>query len=144
VGRPLQTVYAADLDGNGQPELCGLSYRSLGANSLVGFDLQGKELWSYDLPTGVHEKPIEHITSARLVGKQGQWLVAGADGSVHILGSDGKLIDKFHYGAALAGLAGAQIDGEPVLVIASEGGLEAWKLEPTGETLASPGGKELQ
>ena len=86
VGRPMQTLYAADLDGNGQPELCGLSYRSLGANSLVGFDLEGKELWSYDLPTGVHEKPIEPITPARLLGKQGQWLAAAADGSVHILG----------------------------------------------------------
>ena len=144
VGRPLQTLYAADLDGNGQPELCGLSYRSLGANSLVGFGLDGKELYGYDLPTGVHEKPIEPITAARLLGKQGQWLAAGADGSVHILGADGKLIDSFHYGAALAGLTGTQIDGEPVLVIASEQGLEAWKLEPTGETLASPGGKELQ
>ena len=60
------------------------------------------------------------------------------------MGADGKLIDTFHYGASLAGLAGAQIDGEPVLVIASEQGLEAWKLEPTGETLATPGGKELQ
>jgi thiol-disulfide isomerase/thioredoxin/outer membrane lipoprotein-sorting protein len=143
-GRPLQTIYAADLDGDAKPELCGLSYRSLGANSLVGFDLEGKELWSYDLPTGVHEKPIEPITHARLLGKQGQWLAAGADGSVHILGADGKLIDTFHYGASLAGLAAAQIDGESVLVIASEQGLEAWKLEPTGETLASPGGKELQ
>jgi cytochrome c biogenesis protein CcmG/thiol:disulfide interchange protein DsbE len=144
VGRPLQTIYAADLDGDAKPELSGLSYRSLGANSLVGFDLEGKELWSYDLPTGVHEKPIEPITHARLLGKQGQWLAAGADGSVHILGVDGKLIDTFHYGASLAGLAGAQIDGEPVLLIASEQGLEAWKLEPTGETLATPRGKELQ
>ena len=45
---------------------------------------------------------------------------------------------------ALAGLAGARIGGEAVLFIASDNGLEAWKLEPTGETLATPGGKELE
>ena len=143
-GRPLQTIYSADLNGDGKEELCGLSFRSLAANSLVGFDLDGKELWNYELPTGVHEKPIESITAARLLGDQGQWLVAGADGSVHILGADGQPIDKFHYGAPLAGLAGAKVNGEPVLFIASEQGLEAWKFEPTGETLATPGGKNVE
>jgi hypothetical protein len=63
---------------------------------------------------------------------------------VHILAADGKLIDKFHYGAALAGIAGTQLNGEPVLFIAGDQGLEAWKLTPSGETLATPGGKELQ
>jgi alkyl hydroperoxide reductase subunit AhpC/outer membrane lipoprotein-sorting protein len=131
-GRPMQTVYSADLDGEGRFEYSGLSFRSLGANSLVGFDLEGKDLWNYDLPTGVHERPIEPVNVARLFGERSQWLVAGADGSIHILAADGKLIDKFHYGAQLAGLAGAQIDGQAVLFIASEKGLEAWKLEPSG------------
>ncbi|MEX2142892.1 MAG: redoxin domain-containing protein [Pirellulales bacterium] len=143
-GRPLQTVYADDLDADGKSEMCGLSFRSLAANSLVGFDLEGKELWNYELPSGVHEKPIESITAARLLGDQGQWLIAGADGSIHILGADGNPIDKFHYGAALTGLAGAKVNGEPVLFIASEQGLEAWKLESTGETLASPSGTTLE
>jgi thiol-disulfide isomerase/thioredoxin/outer membrane lipoprotein-sorting protein len=143
-GRPLQTVYAADLDGDGKPEMCGLSFRSLGANSLVGFDAEGKELWDYELPTGVHEKPIEAITTARLLGQHSQWLIAGADGSVHILAADGKPIDRFNYGVVLSGLAGCQIDGEPALLISSENGIEAWKLEPTGETLATPGGKTVE
>jgi peroxiredoxin/outer membrane lipoprotein-sorting protein len=143
-GRPLQTVYAADLNGDGNEEMCGLSFRSLAANSLVGFDLEGKELWNYELPSGVHEKPIESITPARLLGDEGQWLVAGADGSVHILAADGKPLDKFHYGAPLAGLAGAKVNGESVLFIASEQGLEAWKLEPKGASLASPGAKNLE
>jgi thiol-disulfide isomerase/thioredoxin len=138
-GRPLQTVYAADLTGDSTAELCGLSFRSLGANSLVGFNRKGEELWNYDLPTGVHEKPIESITSARLFGEKGQWLVAGADGSVHILADNGKLIDKFHYGHALAGLAGTQADGKAMLLIASDNGLEAWTLEPTDGPQAANG-----
>jgi thiol-disulfide isomerase/thioredoxin len=137
-GRPMQTLYAADLNGDGQTELCGLSYRSLSANSLVGFDLTGKEQWEYELPSGVHEKPIESVTAVHLIGEQSQWLVAGADGSVHILSADGKPIDKFNSGAALGGLAGAKVGGEPVLFIASEQGLEAWKLEPKSENTSSP------
>ena len=61
-----------------------------------------------------------------------------------LLGADGRPIDKFHYGAPLSGLAGAKVNGEPVLFIATEQGLEAWKLEPTGATLATPGGKALE
>jgi hypothetical protein len=143
-GRPLQTVYAAELNGDGKEEMCGLSFRSLAANSLVGFDFEGKELWNYELPSGVHEKPIESIAAARLLGDQGQWLIAGADGSVHLLAADGKPLDKFHYGAALSGLAGAKVNGQPMLFIASEQGLEAWKLEPTGASLATPGAKSLE
>ena len=94
-----------------------MSFRSLGANSLVGFDLKGEELWNYELPTGVHEKPIESIAAARLFDNEGQWLVAGADGSVHMLAADGKLIDKFYYGHPLAGLAGAQVDAAGIRVV---------------------------
>jgi thiol-disulfide isomerase/thioredoxin len=143
-GRPFQTIYCADLDGDGKPELSGLSYRSLAANSLAGFDLEGNELWNYELPTGVHEKPIESVTTARLFGQQSQWLVAGADGSIHILSHDGKLIDKFNFGAALTGLAGAQIGGEPVLFVATEAGFEAWKLEATGQAVATPSRQTLK
>ena len=79
-----------------------------GRQFAAGFDQEGNEKWNYELPSGVHEKPIEPVTTARLFGKQSQWLVAAADGSVHILGADGKLIDKFNYGSALTGLAGAR------------------------------------
>jgi hypothetical protein len=59
----------------------------------------------------------------------GQWLLPGADGSIHILSADGRLFDKFNYGAALQGLATVEINGQPVLVVASANGLEAWRVE---------------
>jgi hypothetical protein len=59
----------------------------------------------------------------------GQWILPGPDGSIHFIAADGKPLDKFNYGAALQGLATVEIDGRPVLVVASANGVEAWKVE---------------
>jgi thiol-disulfide isomerase/thioredoxin len=134
-GRPLQSVHAADIDGDGELEYTGLSIRSLGANTVVGFNLEGRELWHYDLPLGVAEKPIETISAARLFNNQSQWLATAADGSVHILDAAGKLIDRFNHGATLSGVAGTRFASDSVLLIASDQGLSAWKLVPLDEKL---------
>jgi len=128
--RLLRFIAAADLEGNGQTQYCGLSTIALGADVAVGLTLQGKELWSYELPKGVHGRPIEAVVAGNLSGSPpGQWLLAAADGSIHILAADGNLIDQFNYGAALSGLAVAQLNGRPVLLVAAQGGLEALQVE---------------
>ncbi len=134
-GRPLQSMSAADLDGDGTLEYAGLSIRTLGAYTVVGFNLDGKELWSYDLPHGVPEKPIEVISAARLLGNSSQWIAAAADGSVHILDKEGKLVDRFNHGAMLSGVAGTRFASNVVLLIASDRGLEAYKLVPAADKL---------
>jgi thiol-disulfide isomerase/thioredoxin len=134
-GRPLQSVHSADLNGDGKLEYTGLSIRSLGANTVVGFNLEGRELWHYDLPLGVAEKPIETVSASRLLGDQSQWLTTAADGSVHILDAEGKLVDRFNYGATLCGIAGTRFASDSVLLISSDQGLTAWKLVPLDEKL---------
>ena len=129
-GRHLRKVAAADLDGDGRLEWCGMSGLKQGENVAIGFDLEGKELWSYTLPEGIHELPIERIIPANLTpGGEGQWLLPGPDGSIHILTAAGKPIDRFNYGKTLAGLASAVIDGKPVLIVASSEGVEALAVE---------------
>jgi hypothetical protein len=59
----------------------------------------------------------------------GQWLLPGPDGSIHILGADGALLDKFNYGTAVQGLATTQIDGKPALIVCSAEGVAAWGIE---------------
>ena len=105
------------------------------AYTVVGFNLDGKELWSYDLPHGVPEKPIEVISAARLLGNSSQWIAAAADGSVHILDKEGKLVDRFNHGAMLSGVAGTRFASNVVLLIASDRGLEAYKLVPAADKL---------
>ncbi|MEE8451554.1 MAG: redoxin domain-containing protein [Thermoguttaceae bacterium] len=130
VGRVVPYVVAADLDGDGQPQWCGLATQRDGSNVAIGFTLDGEELWRYPLPRGVHRQPVEQIVAGRLsmVGS-GQWLLPAADGSIHIIGSDGTPLDKFNYGAVISGLATAQLDGQPLLIVSSTEGLQAWKVE---------------
>ena len=128
--RMFHWVVSADLRGDGQPLWCGLAAPKLGDNLAVGLSLKGEELWNYLLPAGVQPQPIEPIIVGKLTREgPSQWILPGPDGSVHILTADGKLLDKFNYGATLQGLATAQVDGLPVLVVSSPNGLEAWKVE---------------
>jgi hypothetical protein len=128
--RPLYSAFAADLAGDGQPSWCGLSMSESGRTTVVGFNLKGEELWAYELPKGVHEQLIEPVTTGRLIRSgPGQWLLAAADGSIHVLGADGKPIDRFNYGSTLCGLAASTLSGQPVLLISTPHSVEAWKVE---------------
>ncbi|MGW8257060.1 MAG: hypothetical protein ACWGMZ_06220, partial [Thermoguttaceae bacterium] len=96
----------------------------------LGLNRKGEELLNYPLPVGVQPQPVEPIVAGNITTHlPGQWLLPGADGSIHIIAADGKLIDSFNYGAALHGLATVEIDGKPVLLISTANGLEAWKVE---------------
>ncbi len=128
--RFLHTIVAADLDGDGQPEYCAIAGTAVGADTAIGLDAQGKELWNYPLPIGVHQQPIERVVAGKLLDEPaGQWILPAADGSIHILAADSKPIDQFNYGAALTGLAVAQIDGKPALLVSSPKGVEALRVE---------------
>jgi peroxiredoxin len=128
--RLLGWIANADLRGDGKLSWCGLTAVKMGDNTVVGFTLAGEELWNYALPAGFHPQPIEPIISGRLTSdRAGQWLLPGPDGSIHILSADGKLADKFNYGAVLSGLATLEIGNRPALVVSSPQGLETWKVE---------------
>jgi thiol-disulfide isomerase/thioredoxin len=126
-------LLAADLDGDAQPELCGLSPIEQGDFVAVGLNLQGEMLWRYALPHGIHDYPIEPVTAGRLLGDaRGQWIFAAADGSIHVLDADGKLVDRFNYGAPLTGLAATEWDGKRVLLVCTPQSVDAWQVEPKG------------
>ena len=134
VNRPLQSIVAEDLDGDGQLEFCGLTVRQLGLIEPIGLNLEGQELWSYTLPKGIHQRPIEPIVVGNFSdGGPARWLLSGADGSIHVIAADGAAVDRFNYGTALAGLATATQDGKPALLVATGENLEAWRIEPPGE-----------
>ena len=130
LSRRLNWIESADLDGDGRIEWCGLAAEGTSGSAAIGLNLNGEELWSYVLPPGFQQQPIERITAGRVTSTgPGQWLLPGPDGSIHILAADGKLIDKFNYGAMLCGLATVEWDGKMVLIVSSPRRLEAWKVE---------------
>lgn len=127
--RPLTWVVSAPLSGDPNLDWCTLCSARLGENIALGIDLDGRELWNYPLPEGWHPQPIEPIIPGSLDGKKGVWLLAGTDGSIHIVAPDGTAIDRFHYGKQLCGLATAKINGRQVLLVASPDGVEALEIE---------------
>jgi AhpC/TSA family protein len=100
----------------------------------VGLTDKLQELWNYPLPPGVHLLPIEPITFSRALDPQnGEWWIAGPDGSIHVITADGRFFDSFYFGAPLTGLSAARIDDRAVLLVSTATGLSAWQvgLPPT-------------
>ncbi|MCD4726887.1 MAG: redoxin family protein, partial [Pirellulales bacterium] len=129
-GRFFNWIASADLRGDGRGQWCGMSAKKTGDNIAVGFSLSGEELWSYTLPTGIPQIPIDPIVPGRVTRDgPGQWLLPGLDGSIHVVSADGVPLDKFNYGAELHGLTTVEIDGRPALVVATAGGVEAWEIK---------------
>lgn len=131
-GRTITWLAAADLDGDGQSELCGLDVTDYGQIEAFGFDLEGRELWKYRLPRGMAEYPVEQITWGPLEGgSEQQWVLAAADGSVHVIDKSGTLVDRFNSGKTLSGVAAGRKDGKSVIIMAHPTGVEAWSWETT-------------
>jgi hypothetical protein len=110
-------------------------------NVAVGLSPRGQELWRYPLPDGTHQHPaFEMVASGDLLGGDeagatapvasgGQWVIAASDGSMHIIGFDGTLVDRFCLGAAPSGMTIARLDGRAALLVATDEGVTAWQFE---------------
>ena len=129
----------------GDGSLCGLTPTGLGLESVVGIGEGANESWSYALPPGVHEQPIEMLSDATWEGGVGScWLVTAADGSIHVIDRAGVLVDRFNYGSAVTGIAAARIDGANVLVVSSATGVEALSVDGVVPQAAASGPKLIQ
>jgi hypothetical protein len=128
---PIDVIVAADLTGEPPVNLAALSAVTAAELIALGLDHEGTELWSYPVPVGVRGTPCDILISGRLkVGEPGQWIITGPDGSIHILSADGKPLDKFNYGDELTGIAVGEVDGKPVLLVATAKELTAWSVGP--------------
>ncbi|MGA2064406.1 MAG: redoxin domain-containing protein [Thermoguttaceae bacterium] len=127
---PIGSIQAADLLGDGKPLWAALSVGAEGQTVILGVSLRGDVLWTCPLPKGLPRQPIERIIPGRIAADgPGLWILPGADGSIHFVSAEGKVVDRFNYGAVLGGLATAVLDGKPVLLVASENGLEALAIQ---------------
>lgn len=126
-GRPVLHLAAARFTSPKQTPFLGLSVTAEGELFAIGLTEKLQEAWNYPLPPGIHQRPIEPITSSHLLaGPQGEWWLAGTDGSVHVISEDGEFYDSFGYGAALTGLAATNIGGKPSIIICTDEGVAAW------------------
>jgi len=136
-GRVLRWSLITDIDGDGQSDYGCIAASKLGVESVVAITPTGSLLWEYNLPVGAQPNAaLEMLVAGRLVGNSNWWVVAGADGSIHFIDSEGHLIDRFNVGAAISGLTVATIEGRGALVVATEKGIDAWLIDEAGPVSA--------
>ncbi len=120
-------------------QFLGMSYTVDGRSIAVGLTPELREAWSYGLPGGVYSTQVQTPIWAQLLkGESGQWLLAGPDGSVHLIDDSGEFFDSFHVGHAIEGLAGFQHRGQGVLVITGGGAVTAYDIGRPAAATATP------
>ncbi len=129
--RRIAWLLSADLMGKSTAEICALAPDDNGNVTAVGLTAEGKELWAYPLPEGAYDTAVERAVVGNVFADgPAQWIFPAADGTIHIVTADGKLLDKFAYGDRINGLALTKLNGQPVLLVATPQAVEAWKIEP--------------
>ena len=126
-------VYSAKLKKGSDPDAPDDSLCALCANQnaymLVGFNMRSEILWTYELPQGIPKRPIDYLTSAKVMPNgDAIWIALGSDGSIHFIDSDGLLIDSFNHGQFVYGLAVANWNGQRVLILSDEQGVKAYQI----------------
>jgi peroxiredoxin len=126
----LQALTAGDLLGDGQYSWCGISLGQDRQLTALGLNLRGEVLWNFPLPKGAPQ-PVESILIGGITpGGPKHWIIPGCDGSINVVAADGQVVDRFNYGAAVTGVATYLLDGKAVIAVASQDGVEAFKIEP--------------
>lgn len=127
----IMRIFGGQFPGQGPAPLLGLAANAKNEPFVVGLSNELSEKWNYPLPLGVHQVPIEPVTSSQVLPNYtGEWWIAGPDGSVHLITANGQLFDSFFTGTPLTGLAAATLNEKPTLIAASPHGLTAWELQP--------------
>ncbi len=127
-GRTMGWIVTADLAGDGEQMLAGMSLGVGGKYTAVGLDAGGKEKWSLDLPAGMYLRPVDMFFPVHVqepLRKRGQWLVLGVDSSMHLISGDGIFLDQFNFGSVITGVASAVLGGKPVLLISTPEAVQA-------------------
>lgn len=123
-------IAARDFDTQGGGGLLAVASSNDGKLRAIALDSQLKQRWTYDLPASVHQRPIEAVVASQLRGDdQGEWWLAGPDGSIHLVSDDGKLHDSFNYGAVLNGLVAGRVGDKPMLIVSTDEGVTGWGVE---------------
>lgn len=120
-GTPALQIANARFDAAASPYGV-LSYESETQLIAVGFTADWKESWRLALPPGAHANPIEFCTS----GPAG-WLIAGADGGLHLVADDGAA-DDWGVGVTLTGIGLGKFGDDHVVIAAGNGEVVGWTL----------------
>jgi len=127
----IQHVFSLGTEATSATPCCGIAYGTEGRRLALGLTTEPSTQWRYNLPIGSFPSQVRFVTAAPLLDSgEDQWLIAGPEGSLHIISQDGRFTDSFQTGRNLAGLAGGRRGAHGLLVISSEQGVRAWQVSP--------------
>ena len=120
-------LYSANFPADRPTAFCGVTFGESGQLVALGLDSQLRKQWEQALAAGSYRSPLQFVASGMwLPAGPGVWVLAGPDGTIHLLREDGRILDQF--GSALTrGLAILPHADAPRLLIASENLVQAWR-----------------
>ena len=128
--------------GEGGAALLGLSYQSDGMRLMYGLDERFQALWEYQLPGDPFHFPTEFVTSGQLdESASAHWVIASADGAIHLLSADGRQHDFFFVGSHISGLQVWNTKIGAAIVVGTENAVTAWQLTRNGDSTGTAGSR---
>jgi hypothetical protein len=96
---------------------------------VVGLDLELRTRWRYPVELGIFVTQVEMVASSQLSSQVGGiWLVAAANGEVHLVAHDGSFADTFAVGERISGMTAGYFGDETVVIIATGKTVSCWKI----------------
>jgi thiol-disulfide isomerase/thioredoxin len=130
-GQLVHHLFCGSAASRSEVPFCGISYGPEGRRLAVGLTEEFEPRWRYNLPAGSFPTQIKFVTSAQLFSSsEDYWLIAGPDGSLHLVSRDGKFTDHFYTDGALVGVAAGRTRSKSILLISSDQGVGAWEITP--------------
>jgi len=113
---PVYFVRGADLDGDGSSEVVALS-KNYGSAKIFVLDGEGREKWSFDVPSGVYmpARDVVYVSDLDGDGKK-EIIVAGMKG-VTILDYSGSVIASILTDSLVSAIHAADVDGDGFLEV---------------------------
>jgi peroxiredoxin len=125
----ITSLYASQIGASAISIYMGLALQADGSQIATALGEKLEPMWDVPLPAGIHQNQIQPVASGKLLdGKVGQWLFAGADGTIGIVADDASFFDSFAVGQELTGIAVAQFGDKRVLLTATAEGVTAWSV----------------
>ena len=112
---------------NGVAGYLGIAFAPNEAPSAIGLAANFEEQWSLELSPGPFRGQL--VGYGKFLRKtRGDWIVAGSDGTIRIIGQDGEFFDYFSLGQTVTALATGKYQDTPCLFVATDDSLIAFQL----------------
>ena len=125
-GQNIHHLFNSDRE-NGVTGYLGIAFAPNEAPSAIGLAANFEEQWSLELSPGPFRGQL--VTYGKFLHEtRGDWILAGSDGTIRVIGQDGEFFDYFSLGQAVTALATGQYQGQSCLFVATDESLIAYQL----------------